>query len=116
MLARLTKAHDGGSIDGHRSWVTSPLHSNSVQKAYEMFITITVPHTAPDDAYARVERLARTVLPNDPNFENLEIRVQRGEDCGVDDPTDPLRASHLLLLVEDAVAAEGSFFGELRQR
>lgn len=78
-----------------------------------MFITITVARTAPDDAVARVERLARSVLPSDPNFEGHALHVQRGEATRVDDPTDPLRAAHLMLLVEDALAAEGSFFGDL---
>lgn len=79
-----------------------------------MFITITVARNAPDDAFARVERLASSDLPGDPNFEGMTLHVQRGETTRVDDPADPLRAAHLMLLVEDALAAEGSFFGELR--
>lgn len=78
-----------------------------------MCIVITVAHTIPEDAFARIQMLAKGLPAADPNFQGMVIRVSRHDTTGVSDTEDELRAAHLLHLVEDAIDFASSHFAGL---
>ncbi|HTH09207.1 MAG TPA: hypothetical protein VMA55_06535 [Acidovorax sp.] len=75
-----------------------------------MSITITVANTVPDDAVARIERLAHSLQQNDLNFRGVPLQVQRGPltavSLKIEDSDDEMRERLLLLLVADVLKAE----------
>lgn len=75
-----------------------------------MSITITVAETVPDEAFERIESLARTLRLSDPNFTGVPLGVQRGPltavSLKVSDSDDPMRERLLMMLVAEALKGE----------
>ncbi|MBD9390968.1 hypothetical protein [Acidovorax sp. ACV01] len=73
-----------------------------------MCIKITVAQTVPDDAFTRIVALTQFLQKTDPNFEDQQFGIARGEaaDVVVIDPEDKIREKLLHLLVVDAITAD----------
>ncbi|CAN7358684.1 hypothetical protein LJR129_002933 [Acidovorax sp. LjRoot129] len=83
-----------------------------------MNITIEVSETVPEDAFGRVQALARRVVVNDVTFQGTTIDVKRARfdtvPACVRDSDDPMRQNLLQLLVEEALRGQAeSMFGPL---
>jgi len=83
-----------------------------------MGITITVAHTVPDAAFARIVALTQLLQHSDVNFKNVPLEVCRSERTSVRvavaDTDDKMREKLLWLLVADAVADDpNSLWGSL---
>ena len=75
-----------------------------------MSIIITVAHSAPEDAFERIQSLAHRLQHTDPSFDGVQLEVQRGPLTAVSlkapDAADPVRERLLMMLVADALKAE----------
>ncbi|WP_426307772.1 hypothetical protein ACN9MJ_10475 [Acidovorax facilis] len=83
-----------------------------------MNITIEVSETVPEEAFGRVQALARRVVVNDVTFQGKTIDVNRARFdtvlARVRDSDDPMRQNLLQLLVEEALRGQAeSMFGPL---